>query len=523
MHPGAQIELDSEWLERLVAALARPEAYPGDPGEVVPLQSHISCVFLAGDYAYKLKKPIRTPFLDYSTATRRRRLCGREVVLNRRLSPEVYLGVVPVTEDEGTLRVGGAGPALDWLVKMRRLPERDLLSRRLAVDRVSPETARKLGRALARFHAEAADTPRSRRFARPARLADNSAENFEYLASLPEECVDRNSLRAVQEYSRRFLREGDEIIESRILSGRARDGHGDLRAQNIYLWEGCQSGLQILDCIEFNDRFRYGDTAADLAYLLMDLDLLGRADLRWEVLQAYREESGDAVPPDLMRFFQCYRACVRAKIAWMAARETEVPAAQRDAACATAAAALDLAASYALRGAGPLCLAMVGYPGSGKSTLARALAARLPAVLLSTDRLRRGATPTTARLPTRVYGPEDRARVYDALRSAGVEWLRLGENVILDATFLDPREREALQEVSRYAAVRFVVCDPPDAAIRERLRARDPDRSLSDADERVYELLREDHPLPELEPASGVRVGTEESLEAAVRQVLRRL
>jgi uncharacterized protein len=495
MNGGASADRRATDLERLITGLLDPVAYPGRTAAVRLVQTHASCVFLAGDYAYKVKKPVDFDFLDYTTLEKRQACCEREVYLNRRLCPEVYLDVVPIVVRDGRLVVDGEGEPVEWAVRMRQLPEGDMLPARLAAGLVSTADIRKIGSILAAFHAGAAAGPELRPFGSPEAVGRNVEENFRQVEPLVGELLTPDHLESVRRYARAFLRDQAARFRQRMDEDRIRDGHGDLRAQNICLFSGLQDGVQIFDCIEFNDRFRYEDVAADLAYLAMDLDLAGWASLRRVLVEAYREAPGDAGPADLLRFYQCYRAWVRGKIALLAAREIEIPDPERREHQRLAAAAFDLACSYALCRDRPSLVITVGLSGSGKSVVARALARRLPAVRIASDDLRkeRAAVPKSERLPHAAYTGERRAAVYGELFQRAEKMLAAGEHALLDATFLSAADRDAAAAVAgrREADLWIVECRCPEDVARRRIAARRNGGSdASDASIAVYEDQR---------------------------------
>jgi aminoglycoside phosphotransferase family enzyme/predicted kinase len=447
-------------------------------------------VFLTGEYVYKIKKPVDFGFLDYSTLERRHRCCEWELDLNRRLCPEVYLEVVPIAWDGTCLRVG-AGPVVEWAVRMRQLREEELLPAKLASGTVSPSEIEQMARMLAEFHRNAATGPEIDCHGTPEAMLRNIEENFEQTASRTGEDLPADCRSAVRSYARQFLAEYEPLFTARLREGRIRDGHGDLRAQNICLDPSVGAGVQILDRIEFNDRFRCGDVAADLAYLAMDLDLAGRCDLRSALVDRYVIESGDTGLRRLLPFYCCYRAYVRGKIALFAAGEAEIPPDERREHQAVAAAAFDLARSYAEVRDRPLLVAMMGFSGSGKSALARELARRVPAVRIASDEVRKehAGVPAFTHLGPEEYSAAQRHAVYDELRRRAIPLLEAGLHVLLDATFLAPEERQqaALTAAEHGAEFRVVECRCPNPIIRKHLQARAERVEASDADLAVYE------------------------------------
>lgn len=338
---------DTCTLEVLLAALQSPRAYPHPTESVHVVQTHASCVFLTGEYVYKIKKPVRFGFLDYGTLERRQALCQQEVLLNQRLCPEVYLEVVPITWQEGHLRVGGEGAAVEWAVRMRQLREADMLPARLEAGTLEASILDRLARKLAQFHGQAHTDDTIRAYGEPSRIAETIRMTLQTMQEVTENTPLSECYSALGAYFEAFERTQASRLRHRVEQNHIRDCHGDLRAQNLCLDTRFGDGIQVFDCIEFNPSFRYIDTAADIAYLAMDLDLAGQAALRARLLEVYTRESNDQDLALILPFYLTYRAMVRGNIALLAARESEIPAAEREAQQTLAASAYDLARSYA--------------------------------------------------------------------------------------------------------------------------------------------------------------------------------
>ncbi len=318
-------------LGRLIAALSDPAAYGEGVASVVVHQTHISAVFLAGPFAYKVKKPFELGFLDYSTLERRRHFCREEVRLNNRLAHGVYVDVVPITIEGERVRVGGRGEPIEWAVKMVRLPEENRLGEWLHRDEVGAEEFATLARRLARFHAGAESGAHVAESGRFEVVAANARENF----TESEAHVGRTIHRDVFERLR-TLTEGTLASLQPLIQGRAerfvpRDGHGDLRLDHVYRFpeKPPPGDLIAVDCIEFNERFRHGDPVADVAFLVMDLIREGRRDLAQSFADAYFQAAGDEEGRDLLPFYTAYRAAVRGKVEGIEATEPEVPESER--------------------------------------------------------------------------------------------------------------------------------------------------------------------------------------------------
>jgi hypothetical protein len=295
-------------LPELIQALLSPKAYPEPTKKVELRQTQMSYVFLTDDYAYKIKKPVDFGFLDYTTLEKRQHYCQKEIELNRRLCPKAYLGVLPVTSDK---RLGGRGKVEEYAVKMRRLPQEAMLDFLLEQKRVKPEMMTAVAARLAEFHNKAATSQTISAFGSTEAITKNAEENFTQTEKYIGVTLIWRTYQRLKVYTEGFIKNNGSLFQKRIDEGRIRDCHGDLHAAHICF---CQD-ICIYDCIEFNDRFRYGDVASEVAFLAMDLDRYGRPELSQGFVDAYIEKSGDEDLKKLLNFYKCYRAYVRGKIA----------------------------------------------------------------------------------------------------------------------------------------------------------------------------------------------------------------
>jgi aminoglycoside phosphotransferase family enzyme/predicted kinase len=492
-------------LPQLIEGLSRPSAYDGDVDGVEVHQTHISVVFLAGQLAYKVKKPVRLGFVDYGTLERRRHCCWEEVRLNRRLAPDVYLGVVPVCRLGESVRVEGTGEVVEWAVKMRRLPEWATLRRRVSVGLIRADDMVALARRLARFHATAESGPAVAACCTLAAIAANARENLDQSADQVGATLSRSTFERLRERTEVVLDRLRGTIEARAAAGIPRDTHGDLRLDHVYWFPDRPAGDEwvVIDCIEFDPRYRHADPIADIAFLAMELSLEGRSDLAAAFDDAYLRVAGDAEGGELLPFYRAYRAAVRGKVEGLKLAEPEIPEAERSAA-RDRARALWLCALSELEEPGrrPCLVLLAGLPGTGKSTLARSLAERAGFTVLRTDAIRkelagrRDSTAPPAGFAEDIYTPDWDDRTYDECLRRAERILFEAGRVLVDAGLrAEARRRLFLDAARRWGvAGRLLLCHADPDVIRHRLEHRRDD--ASDAGWRVYqEAARRWEPL----------------------------
>lgn len=302
-----------------VAFLRQPASYPDASASIEVVETHMSWVFLTDRFVYKLKKPIRLLFLDFSSVERRKHFCEEEVRLNRRLAPGVYLGTVAMTWEAGSaLSLGGSGPVIDWLVKMRRLPSDRTLDRAIRQGTVTDQNVELLGRKLAEFYRTATPikvTPTEYRTRFEGNVAGNLGALREAAGILPLQDVER-----VHQVQFALLHRTPSPIEQRAAEGRIVEAHGDLRPEHVFLG----SDPQIIDCLEFNLDFRCLDPVDELGFLAMECEMLGAPAIGAALLEWYRNVSGDRPPQPVLDLYKCYRACLRSKLAFWHLRDHSV-------------------------------------------------------------------------------------------------------------------------------------------------------------------------------------------------------
>ena len=329
-------------LPELVQALLDPQTYPDPPQKVELMQTQMSFVFLAGDYVYKVKKPVNLGYLDYTSLAKRRFYCQREVELNRRLCPDAYLGVLPIVKGEGRISLGGQGEAVEYAVKMRRLPREAMMDVLLAGDKITPLMLTDVAKKLAEFHRKAETNKNISAFGDLATIIQNTEENFSQTEQYIGRTISHEPYQHIRTYTSHFIDEKAALFHGRIDEGRIRDCHGDLHTAHICFGDD----ICIYDCIEFNDRFRYCDVASEVAFLAMDLDHYGRNDLSDAFVNAYVDLSRDEALKTLLNFYKCYRAYVRGKVEGFKLDDPHIPPEEKAKTLAVARDYFELAESY---------------------------------------------------------------------------------------------------------------------------------------------------------------------------------
>ncbi|MCL4798813.1 MAG: AAA family ATPase [Burkholderiales bacterium] len=461
---------------RLIAALADPARYPHPVERVERLETHISWVLLAGEYAYKIKKPVDLGFLDFTTLEARRRFCEEELRLNRRTAPGLYLEVVPITGDAADPALGGDAPAIEYAVKMRRFDQAGLLDRVAKRGELTPALVDRIARAMAAFHGEVAVAAPDSPFGRPDGVAAPALANFEHVARLVGESPDRAQLARLREWTER---EGERLAPAfaeRKAGGFVRECHGDLHLGNIALVDGAPTPF---DCIEFNADLRWIDVMNEVAFLVMDL-LDHRLDpAAHRCLNAYLEATGDYGGLGVLRYYLVYRAMVRAKVACIRGHQPGVSDAVRGESEREYRGYLHLAERLSRLGGAALVL-MHGLSGSGKTTVAQALLERIGAVRIRSDveRKRLHGLAAEARTGSAVaggiYSADATRRTYARLGEAAAAAVRARWPAIVDATFLRRPERDEFRALARELGARFAIlaCAAPEPVLRERIAAR---------------------------------------------------
>ncbi|MCX7981473.1 MAG: AAA family ATPase [Syntrophales bacterium] len=463
--------------KQIVDALTNRYLVPFSAEERRLIQTHISYLLILGNEVYKIKKPVDFGFLDFTTLEKRKFFCEEELRLNRRLAPHIYLDVTPITLDErGRISLGEEGKIVEYAVHMKRLPEEGMLKRLIANPEFDSRIIDRIAHLLAQFHLQAETGGKVDEMGAPDVIRYNHEENFAQTKKYIGQTISADQYASIEKYSLSFLEDREAYFWERIKNHRIRDCHGDLHLEHI-----CVSDeITIFDCIEFNERFRFSDVAAEVAFLAMDFDFNGYPAYAEQFVEAYMEFSQDQGVRVLHDFYRCYYAYVRGKVISFRLDDSAIREEERRQAEKIARRYFALSHRYATGRRTPVLMTMVGLTGTGKTFVAQELARRLGAQLIQTDVIRKelaGLPPEEHRYEPfgeGIYSPEMSRRTYEEARRRAEEALRKGKSVILDATHTRDSEREeALKIARRYGASFYLLnCHCPEETVKTRLSER---------------------------------------------------
>jgi aminoglycoside phosphotransferase family enzyme/predicted kinase len=492
--------------EELYTLLSNPALYPDKPKKVTTIHTHISFVILTGRYAYKVKKPVNFGFLDFSTLKKRKHYCQQEIKLNRRLSKDIYLDVVPITRTDNArtdkgIKLGGKGKVIDYAVKMRQLPQAAIMTEQLRKGKVTRAAIARLAKIIANFHKSAATNKRIADFGTLKSFKRNTDENFAQTRAFIGKTITASQFRFIRTNTDRFLK-NKALFRQRIRQKRIRDCHGDLHSGNVFL----AKTPRIFDCIEFNERFRYGDISLDVAFMAMDLEFLGKKTLSDHFVSEYIRFSGDHGLLKVLDFYKCYRAYVRGKVVGFLLNDRHLGKAEKAKAAQEAKKYFQLAETYAHSFAPTLYLT-AGLPGTGKSYEAKQLAKSTGARIIRLDKLRKEMTRTRGKsfvgAYRGIYSQKVSRKAYRAAVDKAVSYLNKGKSVIIDATFQKRMYRDWARKAAKdsYAGFMMVYVRCRDSVIRKRFKQRFRRKSVSDGRWSVYKAMKEKYePLGKKEP-----------------------
>ena len=504
-----------EYASPVIEAMLRPDFYDYPVDQCQLIETHISWVILTGKYAYKIKKPVDFGFLDFSTLEKRHYCCQEELRLNGRSTSSLYLNVLAITRDNNHLTLEGTGEPVEYAIKMAQFPQQAQFDRLLASGELQPWHIDQTAQMLAHFHQQIAVTNSQSSYGTPEAVNYPVLENF---MQIREQDVDQHSLdilSQIEQWSQSSYVQLLDEFSRRKTQGFIRECHGDLHLPNLAWVEGEPVAF---DCIEFNPNLRWIDVMNDTAFLVMDLQQRKQPLLARRFLNTYLEYSGDYAGLKVLRFYLCYRAVVRAKIAALRLQQAGIEAQERDSISREFTDYLQLAWSYT-QSLPPKLIITRGVSASGKSTVSQQLLENLPAIRIRSDIERKrlsGLWPESQheeKLQQNIYSAEITLQTYDILLQQAAKILDAGYTVIVDATFLKPQQRQLFQQLAADKQAAFVILEL--AALPETLRQRIQSRKtdISDADLRVLEQqLSQYQPLSQEEIAAAVEINTEKPL-----------
>lgn len=501
-----------------VTALQNPRCYQHPVERVALVETHISWVLLTGEFAYKIKKPLDLGFLDFATLEKRKHYCEEELRLNRRLAPQIYLAVLPITGSPDAPRVNGPGEAFEFCVKMRQFPQEAQLDRVLARGALGPEHMDELARTLAEFHGRVAVAGPDSPFGTPERVYQPMDENFRQIRPRIAQ-THHPQLERLRAWSERTRDRRWPLLQARKRNGFLRECHGDAHLANMAL---LNDGIVLFDCLEFNENLRWIDVMNEVAFLVMDLDDRARPDLGRRVLNGYLEHTGDYEGLRLLRFYQVYRALVRAKVAAIRLNQPGLSEEEKNLGLEQYQGYADLAERYT-QASSPRLLITHGVSGTGKTWLTQRLVEAMDAVRLRSDIERKrlhGLGPEArsgSALEGGLYTADITRQTYERLARLARAVLESGLSAIVDATFLKRWQRERLRATAQAARAPFVILDlqAPEAVLRERIAARTAlGHDASEADLKVLERqMTSREPFGPDETACTVTINTHPSPE----------
>ncbi|MFA5323595.1 MAG: AAA family ATPase [Smithella sp.] len=515
---------------QLIESMKKVDFYPHHPAEVELIQTHISYVFIAGDIVYKVKKPLKFDFLDFTSPEKRNFYCHEELRLNKRLAPDTYLDVAVISRDaRENLTLGEGIEIIDYAVRMKKLPADRMLKTLLLRNLVDEKTMDAVARKVAAFHQQARTGKHIDEMGGIENIRHNIKENFEETKNYIDVTIPGYQYGFIRDYAKKFLDENKALFEKRVADHKIRDCHGDLHLEHICVTDD----IIIFDCIEFNERFRCGDVAEDVAFLTMDIDFNGYPLHAENFMQSYLKYSGDADMLTLLNFYRCYYAYVRGKVTSFRLDQKEITDGERAEITEIAKRYFDLAYTYACRLDNPILILTAGLMGSGKSYQAHKLAARFGAEIIRTDILRKGLfniVSTERRYEDfgeGIYSDDISRMVYEKAFDLAAEKIKQGKAVIIDASFKRREERLKALKTARSLGVGFYVleCFCSGEITKKRLekRARDNDNTSDGRWELFQKQKDEFETIDEVPDDCRFKIDTSAAPEITRQEIIRKI
>jgi aminoglycoside phosphotransferase family enzyme/predicted kinase len=461
------------------------------------LQTHISYVALTGIYAYKVKKPVNFGFLDFSTLDKRKYYCEEELRLNKRLCPDMYLEVLPITKKDHSLELNGEGTIVEYVLKMKEFPQEYIMTNMLKKGKISMETIDKLCTILVDFYSTQESTEEIISYGELSSVKQNIDENFEQTKPMIDITVPKQTFAYIKDAATKFFEKKKEVFTQRMKEHRIYDCHGDLHSGNIVV---TRDKIYIFDCIEFNERFRFCDVASDIGFLAMDLDFMNYPYLSSFFIQNYLQKSNDSGVYSVLNFYKSYRAFVRGKVYGFQLNDPHIDINKQNDLIRTAKKYFDLSYYYAqlfsldVQQHKPILFLVAGLSGTGKSTVAGKIAVDYHAALINTDVVRKEVAGVDQyerhhdQVNAGLYDPWKVDDTYEQVMQRASTVLKNGQNVVLDATFQKKKYREIAHHVAEkhHATLRCILCVCPDTMVKKRLDERVKKKSVSDGRWEIY-------------------------------------
>lgn len=514
----------------LLESMMNPDFYPHKPSCIELIQTHISNVFIAGDFVYKVKKPVNFGFLDFTTLEKRKFYCEEELRLNKRLAPSIYIEVKPISFDsKNNIILGSSENIIDYAVVMKKLP----MDRMLKILLINGEADKKIMDAIAQkiafFHQVAETGGRIDEMGGIATIRHNHDENFEQTKKYINITIPLYQFNFIKDFVNKFLTEKKDLFKKRVANHKIRDCHGDLHLEHICIADE----IIIFDCIEFNERFRFSDVAAEVAFLTMDLDYNGYPRQAESFVKSYLKYSGDNDMLILLNFYRCYYAYVRGKVTSFRLDQKDLPDDERSQIEKTAERYFDLAYTYAANLEKPVLILTAGLMGCGKSYQARQLAARLNAKTIRTDVLRKemlNINPTDRHhenFAQGIYSDDISRMTYNKAYELAESEIKSGKAVIIDASFKRRSERQKAVQLAQRLDIPFYIieCTCTDEVVKMRLEKRVKEKdNASDGRWEIYALQKNDFDeINEISADHYFTIDTSENPEPLRQEIIRKI
>lgn len=517
---------------KLIYFLQNKASYSHSPKSLKHIQTHASDVFIVPPYVYKVKKPVNLRFLDFSTLEKRKFFCEREIELNRRLSNGIYLYVEKISIVNGNLVFGDGEKVVEYAVKMKKLPEKYFLKNLLKKRLVKLDDFSEIVEILVKFYKNQRTNEKILKYGKPEKIKFNIDENFDLGKKFIGKTITLLSYNTIKSYNNLFFKKNSKLFEQRINDGFIKDCHGDLHLEHINL---SPKGINIFDCIEFNNRFRYIDLASDIAFLSMDLDFNNYYKFSWFVVSRASRKLKDKSIKEIMDFYKCYRAFVRGKVESIRSESEEVSEEERKASKEKAKKYFQLALRYSLFGSGPTIIVVFGMIATGKSTLASLLGKELSAVVISSDKVRKELTGKKLRqrdfkvYKKGIYKTGITKMTYSEILNRGIIELNKSNRVILDATYSKKEYRNMVIKKAKKlnSKLLFIETTATIKTIKTRLLEREKSDSISDARLEIFDDFKKNYETPsELKNNVYIKINAnvdpENTLKDTVKKILKK-